>query len=51
MKKTNRPRKLTLQSDTVKSLKLEDLAQAVVGASAGAGCTRLTTGVTQNEAC
>ena len=49
MKKTSRPRKLILQSDIVKILKLEDMAQAVVGASVG--CTRLTTGVTQNAAC
>ena len=46
MKKPSRPRKLIVQSDTVKILKLEDLGQAVVGASVG--CTRLTTGVTQN---
>ena len=49
MKKTNRPRKLILERDVVKILKLEDMPQAVVGASVG--CTRLTTGVTQTAAC
>jgi hypothetical protein len=43
MKKTNRPRKLTLQQDTVKTLQIADMAQ-VVGGSAQPTTTVLPTG-------
>lgn len=43
MKKTNHPRKLTLQRDTVKTLKSADMAQ-VVGGGAHPTTTVLPTG-------
>jgi bacteriocin-like protein len=49
MKKTNRPRRLTLQRDTVKTLKIEELAQIVGGVTMP--CTHPTTTVLPTGPC
>jgi hypothetical protein len=49
MKKSNRPRKLTLQRDTVKTLKTADLVQIVGGATTP--CTHPTTTVLPTGPC
>jgi hypothetical protein len=49
MKNSNRPRKLTLNRDTVKTLKVEDLSQVVAGATNP--CNQPTTTVQRTFDC